>query len=262
MVIHYSGDYLMFSEPHRQWALRDLGKFRDTFQRLNIPVAEDKIAGPATQVPYLGIEINTEKFTISIPQEKIDETMSKMHIWCSRCTCTQVQLQSLVGKFTFFAKVIQAGRTFTRALIDLIYTVHRPNHHITLTKQARGDIQWWCECMHSWNQASIIPDPRRIYSDTIQLYTDASGRGLGGIYNKEWIQAPWPHSWKHVDIDCKELFAIIAAVYTWGDAWAGKRIVMITDNKPITQIWQSGSSPTPGIMILVRKLLGLAQREF
>ena len=83
---------------------------------------------------------------------------------------------------------------FTRALIDLIYTVHRPNHHITLTKLARADIHWWCELMYSWNQASIIPDPRRIYSDTMMLYTDASKLGLGGIYNKAWIQSSWPPS--------------------------------------------------------------------
>ena len=261
MVIHYSDDFLMFSEPFIYQALRELGQFRDTFQRLNIPIAEDKIAGPAPQVPYLGIDIDTENFTISIPHDKITETMSKMYIWCTRRTCTQVQLQSLVGKFTFFAKVIRAGRIFTRSLIDLIYTVHRPNHHITITKQARGDIQWWCELMHSWNQASIIPDPRRIYSDTLKLYTDASGRGLGGVYNKAWIQAPWPQSWADVDIDCKELFAIVAAVYTWGKAWAGKRIVMITDNKPITQIWQTGNSPTPALMTLVRKLFLFAAKH-
>ena len=258
MVIHYSDDFLMFSVPLMQKAMQELSEFRFTFHRLNIPVAEDKIAGPAQQVPYLGILINTQNLTMSIPPDKIAETMEKMHIWCTRRTCTQVQLQSLVGKLTFFAKAIRPGRMFTRSLIDLIYTVHRPNHHITLTKLARADIQWWCELMYSWNQASIIPDPRRIYSDTMMLYTDASKLGLGGIYNKAWIQSSWPPSWADADIDCRELFAILAAVFTWGNSWGGKRVVIVTDNKPITQIWQSTSTPTPALMALVRKLFMFA----
>jgi hypothetical protein len=109
--------------------------------------------------------------------------------------------------------------------------------------------------MHSWNQASIIPDPRRIFSTSLMLYTDATkGIGFGGIFGKAWIQSPWPTSWEDVDIDFKELFAIVAAVFTWGDTWQGKRIVMVTDNQPITQIWQSGSTPNPALMGLVRKL--------
>ena len=56
------------------------------------------------------------------------------------------------------------------------------------------------------------------------------------------------------DINFLELFAILAAARTWGHEWAGRRIVFVTDNKPITQIWDSGTTPTPTIMQLVRKL--------
>ena len=57
-----------------------------------------------------------------------------------------------------------------------------------------------------------------------------------------------------MDIDFKELFAIVAAAVTWGKQWNGKRIVFVTDNKPITQIWAKGSTPSPLLMSLVRKL--------
>ena len=45
----------------------------------------------------------------------------------------------------------------------------------------------------------------------------------------------------------------MAAVLTWGHAWKGKRVVIVTDNKVITQIWASGSSPIPNIMELIKK---------
>lgn len=52
----------------------------------------------------------------------------------------------------------------------------------------------------------------------------------------------------------RELYAITAAALTWGSQWAGRRIVFMTDNKPITQVWQSGTSPCPDLMSLIRPL--------
>ena len=52
----------------------------------------------------------------------------------------------------------------------------------------------------------------------------------------------------------KELYAILAAAFTWGHEWRGKRIVFVTDNKPITQVWDKGTSPSIPIMSLIRPL--------
>ena len=46
----------------------------------------------------------------------------------------------------------------------------------------------------------------------------------------------------------------MAAAFTWGHEWRGKRIVFVTDNKPITQIWAAGTTPVPSLMSLIRKL--------
>ena len=48
---------------------------------------------------------------------------------------------------------------------------------------------------------------------------------------------------------------------TWGSTWEGKRIVFLTDNLPITQIWQAGSSRSPSVMFLIRKLFLTAARD-
>ena len=78
-----------------------------------------------------------------------------------------------------------------------------------------------------------------------------------------WIQAAWPPLFRGEDIDFLELFAILAAAFTWGHQWTGRRIVFVTDNKPITQIWSSGTTPSPKIMKLVRKLfLFAAMNDF
>ena len=254
--IHYSDDYLLASPPiPENQAEADLSTFKSTFNSLGVPIAEDKLIGPTTCLTFIGIMINTDSFEISIPPDKTQDIISQMPKWCNRRTCTQIQLQSFVGKLNFFAKVVRPGRIFTRHLINLIYTVRRPNHHITLTKTAKEDIHWWCELLHSWNRTSIIPVSLRVLSTDLLLYTDAAKTvGLGAVYGKSWIQAAWPPSWMDIDIDFKELFAILAVTFTWGHQWQGKRIVFITDNLPITQIWAKGSTPSKLLMPLIRKL--------
>ena len=255
LVIHYSDDFLMFTRADLITAHHHLRTLKHAFEVLDIPVATDKLVGPATKLPYLGIEIDTENFTLSIPQDKVDELVQQMPRWCGRRTCTLRELQSLNGKFNFFSKVIRPGRMFTRRLIGLTKTVSQPSHHITMNKEAREDIHWWCEFLVKCNRSSFIPDPRRIFSTDLVLFTDATKHiGFGGIYGSAWIQSRWPPHFHEENIDFKELFAILAAVFTWGSSWRGKRVVIVTDNKPITQVWDSTVSTSPRIMILIRKL--------
>ena len=255
LIIHYSDDFLMFTRNNLIEALGHLRTLKKAFNYLNIPVADDKLVGPDTCLPYLGLMINTVEFTVSIPQEKVDELMEQMPWWCGRRTCTLRELQSLNGKLNFYSKAITPGRMFTRRLIDLTRTVNKPSHYVTLSKEAREDIHWWCELLMTENRASFIPDPKRLYSTDLMLFTDAARyKGMGAIYGSHWIQAAWPAELFDENIDFLELFAILAAARTWGHEWKGRRVVFVTDNKPITQIWQSGTTPSTNIMNLVRKL--------
>ena len=143
--------------------------------------------------------------------------MEQMPWWCGRRTCTLRELQSLNGRLNFFSKAIIPGRMFTRRLIDLTKTVSKPSHHVTINKDAREDIHWWCELLQTQNRSSFIPDPKRVYSTDLMLFTDAAKyKGMGAICGSRWIQAAWPSNMQEESIDFLELFAIVAAALTWG----------------------------------------------
>ena len=86
------------------------------------------------------------------------------------------------------------------------------------------------------------------------LNPDASNIGFGATYGTQWLQGAWNHNDLALSIDYRELYAIVAAAFTWGHNWKGQRIVFITDNKPITQVWDKGTSPSIPIMALIRPL--------
>ena len=207
---------------------------------------------------YLGIEINSEAQTIALPQEKIDTLTTILPSWLTRKKCTQKELLSLIGKLAFAAKVIRPGRIFLHRLISTAYSVKRLHHFIYLSKEAQKDIKWWIDNFTHLNKKHYIPDNFSLTTNDIKLFTDASSIGFRAIYDNAWIQEKWPLSFIHHSIDYKELFAIWASCITWSSHWERKRIVFITDNKPITELWQSGSSPSVHLMDLIRKIYSIA----
>ena len=143
---------------------------------------------------------------------------------------------------------MRPGRIFLRRLISLSTTVDKLHHHLCLTKETRADIKWWIDFLPHWNRKSITPETFYLTSSDIKLFTDASSLGFGAIYSNSWIQGCWGPQFDNLSIYYKELFAIVAAVLTWGAQWQGKRIIFFT------QIWNSGTTPSAPIMSLIRKM--------
>ena len=253
-ITNYSDDFFAVLGKIMSSAHRQLDTIISAFHDLSIPLAIDKIEGPTTFIIYLGIAINSAAMTMEIPEDKYQDSMTLLANWNNRRTSTKRQLKSLIGKLGFVSKVVRPGRMFLRRLIDLSTTVKLLHHHVTLNQESRKDIQWWLDFLPQWTATSMIPPSKTIKSSDMQFYSDASNIGFGAIFGNEWIQGSWSPSQTPHSISYKELYAIVAAAMTWGHLWSGKRVVFITDNKPITQIWEVGTSRCPDIMSLIRPL--------
>ena len=120
--IHYLDDFLLFSPPSGdgQWLPH---RALSTFQSLGVPVASQKIEGPATVVTFLGIVIDTVRCELSLPVHKIYEIQDKLRGWLSRRSGPFVEFESLVGHLSHTATVVHQGRTFLRHLYVLLNRV-------------------------------------------------------------------------------------------------------------------------------------------
>ena len=65
-------------------------------QHLGIPIATHKTEGPAILVAFLGILIDTEKFKLRLPSDKVERLQSLLGDWSSRRACTRKELESLL----------------------------------------------------------------------------------------------------------------------------------------------------------------------
>ena len=73
-----------------------ISKSNDSFQtlralllELGFEISEKKVVEPSTKVTCLGVDIDMEQFTVSIPPEKITEILTECHIWADRQECTK-----------------------------------------------------------------------------------------------------------------------------------------------------------------------------
>ena len=55
-------------------------------------------------------------------------------------------------------------------------------------------------------------------------------------------------------INVRELFAVWAAVHTWGDLWANREVVIFSDNKTTIEVWQSGTCTDSLMMAIIRAI--------
>ena len=254
-LIHYLDDYFI-ANLSRRGCRGDMDTFLHICAQLGVPIAEDKSEGPSTCIIYLGIEIDTVAMTVRLPAEKMEKIQLLAREWSATRKCTKRELLSLIGLLAFACKVVKPGRIFLRRLIDLSTTVSSLDHHIYLNAEARADIDWWLNFFPDWNGLAII-HPTPITSIELKLFTDASDVGLGCVYGKKWLFSGWREDWapslRH-HINLRELFAVWAAVFTWGQDWEDREIVIFTDNQSVVDVWKTGTCTDALMMKVIRAI--------
>ena len=251
-VIHYLDDYFLAgrskSECERDmWVVRALCKF------LGVPLAPDKVVGPAQVMVYLGIEIDTVLGVVRLPADKLARAKALVEAWGTRRTAKKRELLELIGFLSFAAKVVKPGRTFLRRLIDLSTTVDSLEHFVTMNADAREDVAWWAEFLPEWNGVEVFQE-LPVSSVDMGLFTDASDVGFGCVFGDRWCCGTWQEPWGECPIFVREFFAIWVAVRVWGDEWVNQQVVVHTDSAPARDIWVRGTSPDKQVMRLVRPM--------
>ena len=66
-VIHYCDDFLLIGAPDSQECAQALATVKRVFRRLGLPIAINKLEGPAWCLTFLGIEVDTIAMELRLP---------------------------------------------------------------------------------------------------------------------------------------------------------------------------------------------------
>ena len=251
--IHYLDDFLFFLDPTAPHE-PVLPHILSVLGELRVPVATQKLEGPAEVVTFLGVVIDTERCELRLPEEKLALTRALVRSWQRRRSGRYRDFESLLGHLSHAATVIKQGRTFLRHLFASLKAARASSHFVHLDISARADLLWWEYFLVHWNGTMFFH-----YSPTpaIHIYTDASGSfGCGGVallpISPAWFNLQWPDSWSDVDISIKELVPVVIAAAIWGRHWFRLHIRFHSDNMAVVSTLDRRSAGQPLAIHLLR----------
>ncbi len=135
--------------------------------------------------------------------------------------------------------------------MDEMQKVYDMEDQITLSSNFLAEVRWWFGLLAEWNGVSLIYEDQWTTNADFNLWTDASGTGFGAYWDSAYLLGEFSDWARSQSITFKELYAIVAAVATWGPSWGGKKICIYCNNKSVCQIlqhWNSWSSPVAALL--------------
>ena len=101
-------DFLLFG--NKEQCQKAFLRLSELLPELGLDISHHKTVTPSTKVTCLGIEVDTENFTLSVPDGKLVEINNLIHNWFFKKTCTKTQLQSLLGSLLYISKCVRHSR--------------------------------------------------------------------------------------------------------------------------------------------------------
>ena len=234
---------------------------------LGLDESKDKAEQPTTLITFLGVEFDSVAMEMRVPPSKLEELKSEVRMWLRRTTITKKELQSLLGKLFWVARVVKHSRVFLgRMLEQLRAMAAKPdNKKVKLWDETRKDITWWATYMEHYNGVEVIANEDPIQLSYEQLLDkphdicagDATPVGGGAWHGYEYwcgllplvLQDP------QTPIHVKEFWVLIISAKLWGDTWTGRAVVLYCDNDAVCEvIWHK--KPHDKVMLsLLREFL-------
>ena len=265
-VENYSDD-LGGCESTRARAFESFGQLGFLFQDLGLEESIKKAEEPSTKMTYLGVMFDTEAMEMRVPPEKLSEIKAEINLWARKTTIMKRELQSVLGKLFWIAKVVKYSRAFMGRLLQQLRTMStiKDTSKIRLADESRKDLKWWSRYLDHFNGVQMIIDEDPFALELSQMLDrpydvcagDATPMGGGAWYGDQfWCRKlPLHLQDPSVPIHLKEFWIVIASARLWGDSWSGRSIVIWCDNDAVVDTIINRKPRDPALLSLLREFL-------
>ena len=156
-ICNYSDD-LGGVEQSLEHAQRSYLGLASLFKELGLTESTSKASPPSTRMVFLGIQFDTEKMEMSVPIDKLTELKAEIDKWARKTTITKRELQSLLGRMFWVAKVVRFSRIFMGRLLSQLRDLSGTKDHtkVKLDEQSRKDLLWWSRFLRTYNGVTMI----------------------------------------------------------------------------------------------------------
>ena len=214
--------------------------------------APEKAVAPTTSMDWLGVNFNTMDWTMALKQSKLLELLNLLPniLKCKRLK--KVMLQKVLGSLVWASAIVRAGVIFFNRLLHLLRKLKRPNHSIYFSGEAKKDIKWWLKTLDSFKGKAPIPPT--VWTPLTSFSTDASLEGFGMVWGSKALAGLFPLEFEDLDINKKEMLAVMAAVKHWFGELANMRVCIFVDNQVCMALLNYGITRSPFLASCLREI--------
>jgi hypothetical protein len=252
-IIHYVDDFLVISHPNKP---HEKDTFLSLLKDLKVPIKLQKLVGPATKLIYLGFELDTVNMTAFLSAQRKQDLLNYLQGWYRKRSAHSREIRSLVGYLLWACQVLPRARPFVQQFLDLQNRTHDSDRYTNLSKELRSDIEWWITAVSTWNGVYLLEETTWIQPHIPRFYTDASNIGTGATFEDYFFASLWSSNLNPavIDINLRELIAIILAVSTFKKLWTRKKYILLTDNAACVANIKRGYASSPLANKIIRDL--------
>ena len=254
-LIHYLDDFLTMGPPSTLTCQHNLDTTIRICNHLGVPLALEKVEGPATTLPFLGIVLDTIRMEARLPEDKLKKLREEVSKWLDCNHARKHEILSLVGSLQHATKVVRCGRAFVSRMYATAAKVKEMHFHTRLNLEFRLDFCWWHTFLTDWNGLSLLRWDDSSWTPNHVIQTDALGAyGCGSFWEGQWLQWCWPPEWAQDNIMVKELVPIVLSCAVWGKQLAGGRVLIECDNSSVVAAVNKHYAREQKVMHLLRSL--------
>ena len=133
-ILHYLDDFLLLGRSGKADCEKGLHIAMEMCHRLGVPIAEHKTEGSTQVLTFLGIEVDSERMEVRLPEDKLHCIQEEIKLWTGRKSTTKRELLSLIGQLQHACCVVRPGRIFLQRMIELSAGVKQLHYRVQLNK--------------------------------------------------------------------------------------------------------------------------------
>ena len=234
---------------------------------LGLEESKSKEHKPSTSMPYLGVQFDTVKMTMSVPPEKLAEVREEINVWKKKTTATKKSLQQLLGKLFWVSRCVKYSRPFMARLLNQLKVMHPQSDtkKTLLSADCRLDILWWERFLRRFNGVQVMYTDEPLLLSLEQLLEtsavvncgDAQMWGGWSYFGDQYWSRPFPDWLKDpsIPIHQKEFYVVLVSAWLWGDMWSGKVVHIFCDNNAVCDTLERERPKDKAMQELLREFL-------
>lgn len=154
-LIRYLDDFLFITRSKAAMQ-HTLSAAQQAISAFGLVVNQDKTAGPAQQLEFLGIQLDSVAQTLSLTPARIQELLTLLAAAPSAGKVKPSFVESLIGKLQFAATVLPGARPFVRRMLDFQQALRRKKEAVD-EKQSSPALQTEAEARQLYFQQKHTP---------------------------------------------------------------------------------------------------------